>query len=277
VHDEIELVAGDVRDPERVAEAVEGCDVVFHLAALIGIPYSYVAPDSYVQVNVQGTVNVANACRRHEVARLVHTSTSETYGTARIVPIPETHPMQPQSPYSASKIAADNMALSYFHAFDLPVAVVRPFNTYGPRQSTRAVIPTILAQLHRGVTELKLGSTAPTRDFNYVDDTVSGFLAVAECDRAVGEVVNIGSGREISVGDLVQLLVEITGSRAHVVTEDERLRPAASEVERLLCDNSRALEWAGWSPKVPLEEGLRRTSDWIRDNLDLVDTPGYSI
>jgi NAD dependent epimerase/dehydratase len=277
VHTEVELLPGDVRDAERVAGAVEGTDVVFHLAALIGIPYSYVAPESYVQVNVQGTVNVATACRRHGVARLVHTSTSETYGTARVAPIPESHPMQPQSPYSASKIGGDMMALSFHHAFELPVTVVRPFNTYGPRQSTRAVIPTILAQLHQGATQLKLGSTAPTRDFNYVTDTVAGFLAVAECDRALGEVVNIGSGREISIGDLVRLLVEITGSDAEVVTEEARLRPEGSEVERLLCDNTRAREWAGWTPEVSLEDGLRRTSEWVKAHLHLLDTAGYAV
>ena len=274
---EVEILPGDVRDAERVHGVVEGRDVVFHLAALIGIPYSYVAPESYVQVNVQGTVNVATACRRHEVARLVHTSTSETYGTARVAPISEDHPMQPQSPYSASKIGGDMMALSFFHAFDLPVAVARPFNTYGPRQSTRAVIPTILTQLHRGATEIELGAVSPTRDFNYVDDTVSGFLAIATCDAAVGQVLNIGSGREISVGDLVQLLIEITGSSATIVTDEARLRPPGSEVERLLCDATRLRELTGWEPKVSLEDGLRRTSDWVRDNLDAVDTPGYAV
>ena len=277
VHTEVELLPGDVRDGERVSGAVDGCDVVFHLAALIGIPYSYVAPESYVQVNVQGTVNVASACRRHDVARMVHTSTSETYGTAITAPIAEDHPLQPQSPYSASKIGGDMMALSFHHAFELPVAVVRPFNTYGPRQSTRAVIPTILAQLHKGAKEIRLGSTSPTRDFNYVDDTVAGFLAVAGCDRAIGEVVNIGSGREISIGDLVRLLVDITGSQAEVVTDEDRLRPAGSEVERLLCDNSRAKEWTGWVPEITLEDGLRRTSDWIAQHLDRLDTAGYAV
>ena len=277
VHTSVELLPGDVRDAERVAGAVEGCDVVFHLAALIGIPYSYVAPESYVQVNIDGTINVANACRRHEVARMVHTSTSETYGTARVAPIPETHPMQPQSPYSASKIGADMMALSYFHAFELPVAVCRPFNTYGPRQSTRAVIPTILSQLHKGATEIELGATSPTRDFNYVEDTVSGFLAVAGCDKALGEVVNVGSGREITIGDLVQLLIDITGGKASIVTDEARLRPPGSEVERLLCDNTRIREWTGWEPEVSLEDGLRRTSDWIAEHLDELDTAGYSV
>ena len=277
LHADVEVVPGDVRDAERVHTAVAGCEVVFHLAALIGIPYSYVATESYVQVNVTGTHHVARACLRAGVERMVHTSTSETYGTARHVPIAEDHPLQPQSPYSASKIGADMMALSFFHAFALPVAVVRPFNTYGPRQSTRAVIPTVLAQLHGGATRIELGATSPTRDFNYVDDTVSGFLAVAGCDRAVGEVVNIGSGREISIGDLVALLIAITGSEAAVVTDPGRLRPAGSEVERLLCDNRRAREWAGWVPVVSLEEGLARTSAWVAEHRDALDTSGYSV
>ena len=277
VHGDVRVIPGDVRDAGRVREAVDGCEVVFHLAALIGIPYSYVAPESYVQVNVEGTSNVALACRQLGVSRLVHTSTSETYGSAVQVPIDEDHPLQPQSPYSASKIGGDMMALSYWHAFELPVAVVRPFNTYGPRQSTRAVIPTILTQLHGGATEIRLGATAPTRDFNYVDDTVSGFLAVAGCDRAMGSVVNIGSGREISIGDLVALLIRVTGSSAEVVVDPDRVRPTGSEVDRLLCDNTRAREWAGWTPVVSLEEGLRRTSDWVTENLHLLDTGGYAI
>jgi len=265
--DDVEILQGDVRDGGRVRRAVEGTEVVFHLAALIGIPYSYEAPESYVQTNVVGTQNVLDACRSAGVDRMVHTSTSETYGTARYVPIDEAHPLQPQSPYSASKIGADMMALSHYHAFELPVAVVRPFNTYGPRQSTRAVIPTILAQIYSGADKLHLGSTTPTRDFNYVEDTASGFLAVAACDRALGNVVNIGSGREISIGDLVHLLVEITGREVEVVTDEERVRPGASEVERLLCDNTRAREWAGWAPAFTLEEGLRRTADWVEQNL----------
>jgi NAD dependent epimerase/dehydratase len=275
--DEVEIVAGDVRDPVRLDSAIADRDVVFHLAALIGIPYSYESPDSYVQTNVMGTQNVLNACRRSGVERMVHTSTSETYGTAITAPISEDHPLQPQSPYSASKIGADMMALSYWHAFELPVAVVRPFNTYGPRQSARAVIPTILSQLHAGATEIKLGSTTPTRDFNFVDDTVSGFLAVAASDRALGNVVNIGSGREISIGDLVQLLIDITGSAAAIVTDEDRVRPAGSEVERLLCDNTRAREWCGWTPEHSLEDGLRRTSDWVRENLDLLDPGRYAV
>jgi NAD dependent epimerase/dehydratase len=273
---DVDIQAGDVRDPGHVHRLVEGRDVVFHLAALIGIPYSYVAPDSYVQVNVQGTMNVANACLRSG-ARLVHTSTSETYGTAITAPISEDHPMQPQSPYSASKIGADMMALSYHHAFELPVTVVRPFNTYGPRQSARAVIPTILGQLHGGAKQIKLGTTTPTRDFNYVDDTCRGFLAVADAERAVGNVVNVGSGREISIGDLFRLLIEISGADAELVIDEARLRPAGSEVERLLADNTRAREWCGWTPEVALEEGLRRTSDWVRDHVDRVEAARYQV
>ncbi|MER7759061.1 GDP-mannose 4,6-dehydratase [Streptomyces sp. NPDC097619] len=273
----VEMYAGDVRDAGRVSDAVEGCDTVFHLAALIGIPYSYASPGAYVQTNVVGTENIAEAARRHGVRRLVHTSTSEVYGTARTVPIAEDHPLQPQSPYSASKIGADMTALSFHAAFGLPVTVVRPFNTYGPRQSARAVIPTILAQLHAGAEEVRLGSLTPTRDFTYVTDTAEGFLAVADCDRAVGETVNLGSGREISVGDLAAALIAASGRRARVVTDPDRLRPAASEVERLLSDNSRVREWAGWQPRVPLVEGLRRTSDWVAEHLHLFAPGRYQV
>lgn len=209
--------------------------------------------------------------------RLVHTSTSEVYGTALTVPIDESHPLQPQSPYSASKIGADMTALSHRHAFDLPVTVVRPFNTYGPRQSARAVIPTILAQLHAGAREIKLGSLTPTRDFTYVTDTARGFLAVAECDRALGAVVNLGSGREISIGDLAQALITASGREASVVVDPARLRPSGSEVERLLSDNSRAREWAGWQPETPLGEGLKSTSKWVAENLALFAPGRYQI
>ncbi len=273
---DVEIVQGDVRDGERMARVVEGTNVVFHLAALIGIPYSYEAPESYVQTNVTGTYNVLTAARRAGVERMVQTSTSEVYGTARTVPIDEQHPLQPQSPYSATKIGGDMLALSFHHSFGLPVAVVRPFNTYGPRQSLRAIIPTVLQQLYGGSDEIKLGSTTPTRDFNYVADTVSGFLAVAESDRALGEVVNIGSGREVSVGDLVELLMSISGRKARVVTDESRVRPTGSEVERLLCDNGRAREWAGWEPTVTLEDGLARTADWVLANPDR-NASGYNV
>lgn len=220
---------------------------------------------------------MAGACRRHGVRRMLHTSTSEVYGTARTVPIREDHPLQPQSPYSASKIGADMLALSYAHSFDLPVTVVRPFNTYGPRQSARAVIPTILAQLHSGADEIRLGSVSPTRDFTYVTDTAEGFLALADCDRAVGHAVNLGTGREISIGDLAASLIRASGRDAKVVVDESRLRPSGSEVERLLSDNSRAREWAGWTPRVDLEEGLARTSDWVRDNLHLFAPDRYQV
>lgn len=260
---DVEIMAGDVRDGERVANVVQGTEVVFHLAALIGIPYSYEAPESYVQTNIVGTYNMLTAARRAGVEKLVQTSTSEVYGTALRVPIDESHPLQPQSPYAASKIGGDMLALSYHRSFGLPVAVVRPFNTYGPRQSTRAVIPTILHQLYDGASEIRLGATWPTRDFNFVTDTVSGFLAVAASDRAVGEVVNVGSGREISIGDLVALMIQLTGRQVEVIVEDRRLRPPGSEVGRLLCDNTRARHWAGWEPSVSLEEGLRITAEWV--------------
>ncbi|MCS0634181.1 GDP-mannose 4,6-dehydratase [Streptomyces sp. LP05-1] len=276
--DRVETVAGDVRDAGRVMDAVAGCDTVFHLAALIGIPYSYDSPGAYVATNVGGTENVAEACRRHGVRRMVHTSTSEVYGTALTAPISEDHPFQPQSPYSASKIGADMMALSHWHAFELPVTVVRPFNTYGPRQSARAVIPTILAQLHAGAREIRLGSLTPTRDFTYVTDTARGFLALAECDRALGEVVNLGTGQEIAVGELARKLIEASGrDGVEVVVDPARLRPAGSEVERLLSDNRRAREWAGWRPEVTLEEGLKHTSEWIAGHPHLFAAHRYQV
>lgn len=276
VRDAVEVLPGDVRDGRRVDEAVAGTDTVFHLAALIGIPYSYHAAESYVQTNVTGTFHVAEACRRHG-ARMVHTSTSEVYGTAIRVPIDEEHPLQPQSPYSASKIGGDMMALSYWHAHEVPVAVVRPFNTYGPRQSTRAVIPTILAQLQAGATELHLGAVSPKRDFNYVTDTAAGFVALADCDEALGRATNVGSGREISIGELVELCCEITGQQAEVVTDEARLRPEGSEVDRLLCDYSVAERIAGWTPQVTLEDGLARTADWVKGHLADLETSGYQI
>lgn len=274
---DVETVFGDIRDQERVFDAIDGSEVVFHLAALIGIPYSYEAPESYVQTNVWGSHNVARACVRASVGRLVHTSTSEVYGSAKKVPIDEDHPLQPQSPYSASKIGGDMMAMSFHHAFGLPVATVRPFNTYGPRQSARAVIPAILSQLHQGTDKLHVGATSPTRDFNFVTDTARGFIAVAQCERAVGQVVNIGSGKEISIGDLIEKLKQITGSEAEVITDDARLRPSASEVERLLCDNSRARDWAGWEPVVSLDEGLSLTSNWVKQHPSAFASPGYQV
>lgn len=256
--DRIELVMGDVRDPFSVREAMNGCDAVMHLAALIAIPYSYTAPASYVDTNVSGTLNVMQAARDLGVGKVVHTSTSEVYGTAQHVPIPETHPLVGQSPYSASKIGADQMAYAYFCAFGTPVATVRPFNTYGPRQSLRAVLPTIMLQALSDSPQLKLGALSPTRDFNFVADTVSGMIAVLDSERSVGETINIGSGFEISIGDTVALITEITGRKLEVVTEQQRLRPADSEVERLCCDHAKARALLGWQPAFAGRDGLKR-------------------
>ncbi|MFC4602085.1 GDP-mannose 4,6-dehydratase [Rhodococcus kronopolitis] len=263
---DIEMIAGDVRDSGQVLDAAEGIDTVFHLAALIGIPYSYQAPQTYLETNVLGTQNIVDAARRHDVRRVVHTSTSEVYGTAREVPISESHPLQPQSPYSASKIAADMVALSHFHSFDTPVSICRPFNTFGPRQSPRAVIPAILHQLHSGAAEIAVGALTPTRDFTYVEDTARGFMAIAESERTVGRTVNLGTGREISIRDLIDVLIDVTGSSATVTAEDTRQRPAGSEVHRLVSDNSRVRELTDWSPRISLREGLTRTSEWIESH-----------
>jgi len=265
----IEVATGDIRDPHFARKLVADIEVVFHLAALIAIPFSYVAPDSYVATNVSGTVNLLQAAREAGVGRFLHTSTSEVYGTARYVPIDEAHPLQAQSPYSATKIAADAMAYSFFAAFGLPVTIVRPFNTYGPRQSARAVIPTVITQILSGRNEIRLGSTAPTRDFSYVEDTCRGFVALAGCDAAVGGTINIGSNSEISVGDTVAMIQDILGSNAAIVTDDERVRPERSEVERLWCDNGKIFALTGFRPRVPLKVGLTRTIDWLKraDNL----------
>ncbi|MEO5844851.1 MAG: NAD-dependent 4,6-dehydratase LegB [Caldimonas sp.] len=269
----LDVFAGDIRDPHGVRTAMQGCDVVMHLAALIAIPYSYHSPDTYVDTNVKGTLNVVQAARELGVERVVHTSTSEVYGTARFVPITEQHPLQGQSPYSASKIGADQMATSFYLSFKTPVATIRPFNTYGPRQSARAVIPTIITQIAAGARELKLGALTPTRDFNFVRDTVRGFVAVAECDAALGEVVNVGSNFEISIGDTARLIAELMGAEVTFASDEQRLRPAGSEVERLWADNSRARELAGWTPEYAGVEGLRRglaeTIDWFHDPANL--------
>ncbi len=272
----VEVVLSDVRDPYAVRSAVRGCEVVFHLAALIGIPYSYVAPQSYVETNITGTLNVLEACRSEGVERLVHTSTSETYGTARYTPIDEEHPLRGQSPYSASKIAADKLAESYFLSFGLPVSVVRPFNTYGPRQSARAIIPTVIIQGLRGAS-LSLGSLAPRRDLNYVTDTVRGFLAVAASERTVGEVINLGHGNDISIGELVQLIGEVMGPQFDILSEPQRVRPDASEVMQLLAANDKARELAGWVPEVYLRDGIARTVEWIRRHQDRFRAEIYSV
>jgi NAD dependent epimerase/dehydratase len=273
---EIEVVTGDMADPFSVRNAVRGTQVVYHLASLIAIPYSYIAPQSYVTTNVQGAVNVLQAARDEGVERIVHTSTSECYGTAQYVPIDEKHPLQGQSPYSASKIGADMIAESYWRSFQVPVTIIRPFNTFGPRQSARAVIPTIIAQALKGG-PVKLGALAPTRDMNYVDNTVDGFVAVAKHDALSGEVINVGSGREISVGELARLIVKLVGTKAEIVEDTARLRPAGSEVERLLCANDKASRLIGWTPKVDLETGLRRTIEWFERHLDRYKTDLYNV
>ena len=262
-HDALDVIAGDVRDPFFCNSLCEGIDVVFHLAALIAIPFSYQAPQSYVETNVTGTLNMCQAALSQGVKRFIQTSTSEVYGTAQYVPIDEAHPMQPQSPYSASKIASDAMAMSYYHAFELPVTVARPFNTYGPRQSARAVIPTIISQIASGMKEIQLGDTSPTRDFNYVLDTCEGFVALAECDGAVGETVNICTGKEISVADTLELIRELMGSDVKFVQDAKRLRPAGSEVFRLLGCNKKLKSLTSHAPRYNIGDGLKETIDWF--------------
>lgn len=266
IKDRIEVVAGDLADAGSVRHAMTGREIVFHLGALIAIPYSYTAPSSYVQTNVVGTMNVLDAARALGTSRVVHTSTSEVYGTALRVPIDEDHPLQGQSPYSATKIAADKLAEAYHRSFQVPVVTVRPFNTFGPRQSTRAVIPVIISQCLAGDV-VKLGSLTPTRDLNYVENTVAGFLKAAEVTEAVGRTINLGSNCEISIGDLARLIIEMIGRPVRIETEEYRLRPAASEVERLLADNTLASRILNWTPAVSFETGLERTIAWFRDNL----------
>lgn len=273
IRNSLDVFSGDIRDPHGVKQAMKGCDVVMHLAALIAIPYSYHSPDTYVDTNVKGTLNVVQAARDLSVRKVVHTSTSEVYGTAKYVPITEDHPLQGQSPYSASKIGADQIALSFFTSFGTPITVIRPFNTYGPRQSARAVIPTVITQIANGASKIKLGSLHPTRDFSYVKDTVRGFIAVAESDRSMGEVINIGSNFEISIGDTVKLISEIMCSTIEIETDKIRIRPEKSEVERLWADNRKAKELTGWEPQYAGRDGLRRglveTISWFRDPSNL--------
>lgn len=280
---EIDIVAGDVRDAGAVRDAVRDCDCVLHLAALIGIPYSYRAPDSYVDTNVRGTLNVLQAARNLDVRHVVCTSTSEVYGTAQCVPIDEDHPLVGQSPYAATKIGADQLALSFHRSFDMPVSVLRPFNTYGPRQSTRAVIPTIITQLARGERRLRLGSVNTTRDFNFVLDTVSAFTTMAASDRVFGEVVNVGSGYEISIEDTAAEIADIMGVEAEISRDEERIRPPGSEVERLVCDAGKAHRLLGWETQEPgrkgLRRGLERTVEWFTDPVNLVEyrSHGYAL
>lgn len=274
---EIEVFAGDVRDPNGVKEATKGMDMVFHLAALIAIPFSYHSPDSYVDTNIKGTLNVLQAARDLEVEKTLITSTSEVYGTAQYVPIDENHPYQGQSPYSATKIGADRLAESFFRSFALPLTIVRPFNTYGPRQSARAVIPTIITQLLAGSEEIKLGSLDPTRDFNFVKDTARGFIKIAESDKTNGEEINIATQQEISIGDLANELIHQINPNAKIITEDQRLRPEASEVNRLLGSNEKIKMLTDWEPQYTFEKGIEETIEFFRYNLDKYKADIYNI
>ena len=274
---QFEVFIGDVRDYDAVLNASQGVDVVFHLAALIGIPYSYVSPLAYIRTNVEGTYNVLQATRQLGTEKVIVTSTSETYGSAQYVPIDEQHPLVGQSPYSATKISADQLAISYFRSFESPVAIARPFNTYGPRQSARAIIPTIITQILSGQESIKLGNLSPTRDFNYVKDTVEGFIKIAESDQTCGEVVNIGSNYEISMHDTVDLIVELIGRKVEIIAADERIRPEKSEVERLWCDNQKILSLTDWRPNYSLRDGLAETINWLKTNLERYKPEIYNI
>lgn len=280
---EIDFFSGDIRDPYGVKEAMKGCDTVLHLASLIAIPYSYHSPDTYVDTNIKGTLNVLQAARELSIEKLVHTSTSEVYGTAQYVPIDENHPLQGQSPYSASKIGADQMALSFYSSFDMPIAIIRPFNTYGPRQSARAVIPAIISQIASGKEEIKLGAISPTRDFNYINDTVDGFISIMNSEKSIGEVINIGSNYEISIGDTVNVISEVMNKKVEIITDEVRLRPSKSEVERLWADNKKAKELLGWEPSYNglsgFKRGISETVEWFSDshNLSRYNADVYNI
>lgn len=274
---QIEIFSGDVRDPNGVREAMKGIDGVFHLAALIAIPFSYHSPDSYVDTNIKGTLNVLQAARDLGTERIMVTSTSEVYGTAQYVPIDEKHPYQGQSPYSATKIGADRLAESFYRSFDLPVSIVRPFNTYGPRQSARAIIPTIITQLLAGKEEIKLGSLTPTRDFNFVKDTAAGFIAIAESDKTIGQEINIATQQEISMGDLANELIRQINPNAKIVCDEQRLRPEKSEVNRLLGANAKIKELTDWTQKYTLEQGLKETIEWMRENMGAYKTEIYNV
>lgn len=274
---EIEVFAGDIRDPNGVRESMKGIDVIYHLAALVAIPFSYHSPDSYVDTNIKGTLNVLQAARDLGTKRILITSTSEVYGTAKYVPIDENHPFQGQSPYSATKIGADRLAESFYRSFNMPITIVRPFNTYGPRQSARAVIPTIITQLLAGKEEIRLGALTPTRDFNYVKDTVQGFIEIAKSDSTLGEEINIATQQEISIGELAQELINQINPNAKIVCEEQRLRPEKSEVNRLLGSNEKIKSLTNWTPKYSLQAGLAETIEWIRSNLDRYKADIYNI
>ena len=276
---DIEIITGDVRDPHFCKTISKDVDIIFHLAALIAIPFSYIAPDSYVETNIKGTLNICQAAKENGVSRLIHTSTSEVYGTAQYVPINELHPLQPQSPYSASKISADAMAMSFFNSFDLPLTIARPFNTYGPRQSARAIIPTIITQIATGKKEIKLGDISPTRDFNYVEDCCRAFIMLAESDKTIGETINIGSNSEISIADTLKLIKKLMSSDVAFVSDEQRKRPKKSEVFRLWCDNIKINELTGYKSQINIEEGLKKTIDWITkpENLKTYKSEIYNV
>ncbi|MEA4828307.1 MAG: NAD-dependent 4,6-dehydratase LegB [Clostridium sp.] len=278
IKNSLNVITGDIREYDNVKRMVKGQEVIMHLAALIAIPYSYLSPMAYVRTNVEGTTNILEACREEEnIEKIVHTSTSETYGTALYVPIDEKHPMQGQSPYSASKIGADKMAESFYRSFNLPIATLRPFNTYGPRQSARAVIPTIISQILAGKREIKLGSLTPTRDFNYVKDTAEAFIKVAESDKTIGEVINAGSNYEISIGDTVKKIIDIIGEDVKIICDEERIRPEKSEVNRLWADNTKIKQLTDWTPKYTLDDGLAETIEWIKKNIQYYKTDIYNV
>lgn len=277
VKEKIEVYTGDIRDYDSVKDAMKDVDVVFHLAALIGIPYSYVSPLAYIKTNVEGTYNVLQAARELHIQRVVHTSTSEVYGTAQYVPINEKHPINPQSPYAATKSGADQLALTFYRSFGLPVSVIRPFNTFGPRQSARAVIPTIITQILAGKKKIKLGNLDTTRDMNYVLNTVEGFWHVGLHESSVGEVINLGSGREISIGNLANLIAGLIGEKIEIEVDLQRIRPEKSEVERLLCDSTKARELTGWKPRYSLEEGLKATISWLKEHMQYYKPDIYNV
>ena len=273
----IEIISGDIRDSDVVRDAMRDVGMVFHLAALIGIPYSYHSPEAYVETNIKGSLNILQAAKDSDVKKIIHTSTSEIYGTAQFVPITETHPINPQSPYAATKSAADLLALSFYRSFNLPVTVVRPFNTYGPRQSARAVIPTIITQILYGKKRIKLGALTPTRDLTYVEDTVDGFIRAGECSGSTGEIINLGNNSEISIGDLARLISRCLGRDVKVDTDEERKRPVKSEVERLMADNAKAKRILNWAPKYSLEKGLKKTIVWFKENKDIYKSGIYNV
>jgi NAD dependent epimerase/dehydratase len=277
VKDKVEIITGDIRDYDSVYSAMTGCDTVFHLAALIGIPYSYVSPQAYIKTNIDGTYNVLQSARQLGIEKVMVTSTSETYGTAQYVPIDEKHPMVGQSPYSATKIAADQLSISYYNSFDTPVKIVRPFNTYGPRQSARAIIPTVISQILNGEKILKLGNISPTRDLTFVKDTANGFYEIANAEGLFGEFTNIGMNEEITIGNLVQLIAELIGTKVEIVSDEQRVRPGKSEVERLFCDNTKIKANTLWTPNYTLISGLTETIEWIGNNLSYFKSNIYNV